>query len=84
MAVSARLGPATSTVYDRPASSANGTAASTAAEFVERTSPVAEPASTSTGCDARVLATPRAIVFPLTSRSNAPASGDALANRSRA
>src|SRR6476469_7489208 len=84
MAVSASRDPATRTVYDFPAARVSGTDASTVAVPEDRTSPVAGPGSSSAGAEAAVLPTACATVFPLTTRSSAPASGDALASRSRA
>src|SRR6185369_17566615 len=62
----------------------SGTDASRVVVPDDRTSPVAGPGSSIAGAEAAVLPTACATVLPLTTRSSAPASGDALASRSRA
>src|SRR5512133_3216191 len=77
VAVSAARGPATSRVYDLPASRVTGRRTSAADAPLAWTSAVALPDSIATGCDAAVRPTPCATVLPFTSRSSVPASGEA-------
>ena len=84
IAVSAPTGPATMTVYDRPASRASGRVTSAVSDPEALIRPVAGPGSSTAGGETSVRATACATVFPFTSRSSVPASGDALASRTRA